>query len=54
MDTYEEQKRNEKHKRMTEAPVERLILAMSVPTIISMLVSSFYNMVDSVLSRCPT
>lgn len=48
MDTYEEQKRNEKHKRMTEAPVERLILAMSVPTIISMLVSSFYNMVDSV------
>lgn len=48
MDHIEEQKRNEKHKRMTEAPVKRLILAMSVPTIISMLVSSFYNMVDSV------
>lgn len=48
MDQIEEQKRSEKHKRMTEEPVERLILAMSVPTIISMLVSSFYNMVDSV------
>lgn len=48
MDQIEEQRRNEKHKRMTEAPVERLILAMSIPTIISMLVSSFYNMVDSI------
>ena len=32
---------------MTQAPVKRLILKMSVPTIISMMVTSIYNMVDS-------
>lgn len=32
---------------MTQTPVKRLILRMSVPTIISMLVTSIYNMVDS-------
>ncbi|MBR4391464.1 MAG: MATE family efflux transporter [Bacteroidales bacterium] len=32
---------------MTQAPVKRLILRMAVPTIISMLVTSIYNMVDS-------
>ncbi len=32
---------------MTETPVEKLILRLSVPTIISMLVSSFYNMADT-------
>lgn len=32
---------------MTEAPVEKLILRLSVPTIISMLVSSIYNMADT-------
>ena len=32
---------------MTQAPVKGLILKMSVPTIISMLVTSIYNMVDS-------
>ena len=33
---------------MTQAPIRRLILEMSVPTVISMLVSSFYNMVDTI------
>ena len=32
---------------MTEQPVRRLILKMAVPTIISMLVTTIYNMVDS-------
>lgn len=32
---------------MTSTPVEKLILRLSVPTIISMLVSSFYNMADT-------
>ena len=32
---------------MTEQPVKRLILKMAVPTIISMLVTTIYNMVDS-------
>lgn len=32
---------------LTQAPVHRVILAMSVPTIISMLVTSMYNMADT-------
>lgn len=41
------QKRNEKYLEMTQSPVKKLILRLSVPTIISMLVTSFYNVVDS-------
>jgi putative MATE family efflux protein len=36
-----------KLKMMTEAPVERLVCKMAVPTIIAMLISSFYNMADT-------
>ena len=43
----DEQKLNEKYVMMTQTPVRRLILKMSVPTIISMLVTSIYNMADS-------
>lgn len=32
---------------MTETPVEHLVAEMSVPTVISMLITSFYNMVDT-------
>ena len=32
---------------LTEAPVHRVVLTMAVPTIISMLVTSFYNMADT-------
>lgn len=32
---------------MTETPVEKLICRLAVPTVISMLVSSFYNMADT-------
>ncbi len=32
---------------MTETPVPKLITTLAVPTIISMLISSFYNMVDT-------
>lgn len=38
---------DEKVKYMTTEPIPKLICEMSVPTIISMLVSSFYNMVDT-------
>ena len=34
----------ERVRYMTQAPVRRLILEMSAPTVISMLVTSFYNM----------
>ena len=37
----------DKYTIMTTTPVEPLILKLSVPTIISMLVSSFYNMADT-------
>lgn len=38
---------NQKHKMMTETPVESLIIKMAIPTIISMLVTSLYNMADT-------
>lgn len=37
----------EKFKKMTETPVEPLICRMAVPTIISMLITSIYNMADT-------
>ena len=43
----DQRKLEERYQMMTQAPVKRLILKMSVPTIISMMVTSIYNMVDS-------
>lgn len=40
----------ERVRYMTQAPVCRLILEMSAPTVISILVTSFYNMADGVAS----
>lgn len=37
----------EKFRRMTGSPVEKLIPSLAVPCIISMLVTSFYNMADT-------
>lgn len=39
--------REEKYKQMVETPVEKLIPRLAVPTIISMLVTSIYNMADT-------
>ena len=36
-----------KYKQLTESPVEPLICKMAVPTIISMLITSIYNMADT-------
>ena len=36
-----------KYKKMTEEPVEKLVIHMAIPTIISMLITSFYNMADT-------
>ena len=36
-----------KIKKMTEEPVDKLILEMAVPTIVSMLITSIYNMADT-------
>lgn len=40
--TYEE-----KYRMMVETPVNRLIPSLAVPTIISMLITSIYNMADT-------
>lgn len=37
----------EKYRAMTETPVKRLILTLSVPTIISNLISTLYNAADT-------
>jgi putative MATE family efflux protein len=45
----------ENYIRMTETPVSKLITTLSVPTIISMLVTTFYHMADTVfVSRLGT
>lgn len=36
-----------KYRKMTETPVEKLVTVLAVPTIISMLVTAFYNMADT-------
>ena len=45
--TSTEMNREAKFKMMTTQPVEKLILKLAVPTIISMLVTTFYNMADT-------
>jgi len=42
-----ENSQHEKQIRMTTAPVEKLVIKLAVPTIISMLVTTFYNMADT-------
>lgn len=42
-----EEQEKKKYIRMTTAPVERLVCRLAVPTIISMLVSGLYNVVDT-------
>ncbi len=47
----EEQAKEAKFRLMTSAPVEQLILKLAVPTIISMLVTAFYNLADTFFIR---
>jgi len=37
----------QKYKRMTETPIVKLILQLGIPTMISMLITSLYNMADT-------
>ena len=41
------QVKDEQYVRMTETPVSKLIISLGIPTIISMLVTSIYNMADT-------
>ena len=45
--TTDQQKQAQKALRMTTAPVEGLICRLAVPSIISMLITTFYNMADT-------
>ncbi len=38
---------DEKHKKLTQTPIKTLIPTLAIPTIISMLISSIYNMADT-------
>lgn len=40
-------KRIAKYKMMTQAPIKGLILKMAVPTIVSMMITAAYNLVDA-------
>ncbi len=45
----------ENYKRMTETPIPRLISSLAIPTIITMLITTFYHMADTVfVSRLGT
>mgnify|MGYP006920144795 CR=1 FL=1 len=35
------------YKKMTETPIPKLITTLSIPTIVSMLVTNIYNMADT-------
>jgi len=39
--------REEKYIRMTQTPVKRLVTTLAIPTVISMIVTSLYNMADT-------
>jgi len=45
--TTDAAKQNEKFIRMTTEPPEKLIIKLAVPTIISMLITTFYNLADT-------
>ena len=47
MDDHMDEKQEQKFHQMTEIPVSRLICRLALPCIISMLVTSFYNMADT-------
>lgn len=43
----EEERAGAQFKRMTETPVEKLIITLAVPTVISMLITTIYNVADT-------
>lgn len=43
----ETERQNKKYKELTESNIETLVIKLGIPTIISMLTTSFYNMADT-------
>ena len=47
MKTHQAETTEQQFKKMTQTPVTRLVVSLSVPTIVSMLVSNIYNIADT-------
>ncbi|MCR4991065.1 MAG: MATE family efflux transporter [Lachnospiraceae bacterium] len=47
MENIDSNKVSEQYKKMTETPVKRLVITLAIPTILSMMVTSIYNIVDT-------
>ena len=45
--TMQQQNSRQQFIKMTQQPVSRLLLSLSIPTIISMMVTNIYNMIDT-------
>ena len=45
--TAEEEKQQKQFERMTTQPVGKLLVLLSIPTILSMMVTNIYNLVDT-------
>lgn len=45
----DEIERGERYVLMTESPVKQLVIKMAFPTIISMMVTALYNIIDAFL-----
>ena len=43
----EEEKKNIQYDKMTKTPIPKLLLSLSIPTVITMLITSAYNMADT-------
>ena len=49
-DLSQQRQAQKKFVRMTQTPIPYLICRLAIPSIVSMLVTSFYNMADTFLS----
>lgn len=47
MDTTESEKQKKQYIKMTTEPVSKLLISLSIPTILSMMVTNIYNIVDT-------
>lgn len=47
MNEKEQKRANKQFKKMTETPVNKLIVSLAIPTVISMLITTIYNVTDT-------
>lgn len=49
--TAEEVRQRKQFAKMTETPVPKLVVTLGIPTMLNMMVSSFYNLADTYFVR---